>query len=186
MSTQVFILDHHCLHDDDCCSPCGGLFRSSPMRFDLYMGRGECGTQVCKIFRFHSCLVVLHCVDDIYSWKLSSMILFSHNFTTSLIFSQNTANYIVSQLVVWEIEFPGGISNNNVKWRATVWAISEGLLILAVAINYLPPRMYSLVFRFSIFLMMVDFFLCLIWLPIGVSKTYGFRSAQEVFTQTCE
>jgi hypothetical protein len=34
--------------------------------------------------------------------------------------------------------------------------------------------------------MMLDFFLCLIWLPIGVSKTYGFRSAQEVFTQTCE
>jgi translation initiation factor 5B len=73
-----------------------------------------------------------------------------------------------------------------VKWRAVVWAISEALLILAVAINYLPPRLYSLVFRFSIFLMMVDFFLCLIWLPIGVSKTYGFRSAKEVFTQTCE
>jgi translation initiation factor 5B len=99
---------------------------------------------------------------------------------------QTTANYIVSQFAVWDIDFPGGINNDNVKWRAVVWAISEALLIMAVAINYLPPRLYSLVFRFSIFLMMVDFFLCLIWLPIGVSKTYGFRSAKEVFTQTCE
>lgn len=33
---------------------------------------------------------------------------------------------------------------------------------------------------------MVDFLLCVIWLPIGVSKTYGFRTRQEVFTQTCK
>lgn len=87
---------------------------------------------------------------------------------------------------MWEIDFPGGIGNDNVKWRTLIWAISEGLLILAVAINYLPPRLYSLIFRLSIFLMMLDFFLCLIWLPIGVSKTYGFRSAKDVFTMTCK
>ncbi|KAF8075906.1 hypothetical protein FPV67DRAFT_1604632 [Lyophyllum atratum] len=97
---------------------------------------------------------------------------------------QTTANYIVSQLAVWEVDFPGGISNENVKWRAFIWAISEGILLLAVAINYLPPRLYSGVFKFSLGLMMLDFFLCVIWLPIGVSKTYGFRSAGEVFTQT--
>ncbi|KAF8966419.1 hypothetical protein BDZ97DRAFT_1903742 [Flammula alnicola] len=97
---------------------------------------------------------------------------------------QTTANYIVSQLAVWEIDFPGGITNNNVKWRAFIWALSEGLLIVSIAINYLPPRMYSAFFRFSVFLMMLDFFLCLIWLPIGVSNTYGFRSAKDVFTMT--
>ncbi|KAF8169499.1 hypothetical protein BJ912DRAFT_933806 [Pholiota molesta] len=97
---------------------------------------------------------------------------------------QTTANYIVSQLAVWEIDFPGGTSNDNVKWRALIWAISESLLIISVAINYLPPRMYSRFFRFSVLLMMLDFFLCLIWLPIGVSKTYGFRPAKEVFTST--
>nr|GAT54735.1 gamma-aminobutyric acid transporter [Mycena chlorophos] len=97
---------------------------------------------------------------------------------------QTTANYIVSQLAVWEIDFPGGTTNDNVKWRALVWAISEGLLILSVAINYLPPRLYSAIFRFSVFLIMVDFLLCVIWLPIGVSKTYGFRSAKDVFTMT--
>ncbi|KAJ6622561.1 amino acid transporter [Mycena sp. CBHHK59/15] len=97
---------------------------------------------------------------------------------------QTTANYVVSQLAVWEIDFPGGITNDNVKWRALIWAISEALLVLSVAINYLPPRMYSAIFRFSVALIMLDFFLCVIWLPIGVSKTYGFRSAKDVFTMT--
>ncbi|KAF7364598.1 Gamma-aminobutyric acid transporter [Mycena venus] len=97
---------------------------------------------------------------------------------------QTTANYVVSQLAVWEIDFPGGTENDNVKWRALIWAISEALLVLSVAINYLPPRMYSAIFRFSVALMMLDFFLCVIWLPIGVSKTYGFRSAKDVFTST--
>ena len=100
--------------------------------------------------------------------------------------TQTTANYIVSQLSVWEIDFPGGTHIDNVKFRALVWAISEGILILAVAINYLPPRLYSWVFKFSIGVYLLDFFLCLIWLPIGVSRTYGFRSAKEVFTATCQ
>ena len=98
---------------------------------------------------------------------------------------QTTANYLVSQLAVWEIDFPGGITNQNIKWRAFIWAVSEGFLLLAVAINYLPPRLYSAIFKFSIGLMMLDFFLCLIWLPIGVSRTYGFRSAKDVFVMTC-
>ncbi|PFH50562.1 hypothetical protein AMATHDRAFT_40760 [Amanita thiersii Skay4041] len=97
---------------------------------------------------------------------------------------QTTANYLVSQLAVWEVDFPGGITYDNVKWRAFIWAISEVLLLLAVAINYLPPRLYSLIFKFAVGLMMVDFLLCVIWIPIGVSKTYGFRSAKEVFTMT--
>ncbi|KAG5643584.1 hypothetical protein DXG03_000637 [Asterophora parasitica] len=97
---------------------------------------------------------------------------------------QTTANYIVSQLAVWEVDFPGGISNENIKWRTFIWILSEALLLVAVLINYLPPRAYTKVFRFSLGLMMLDFFLCLIWLPIGVSKTYGFRTAPEVFTQT--
>ncbi|KAG1753285.1 hypothetical protein EDB19DRAFT_1824032 [Suillus lakei] len=97
---------------------------------------------------------------------------------------QTTANYIVSQLAVWEIDFPGGVGNGNIRWRALIWAISEGMLLLSVTINYLPPKFYSGVFKFSVGLMMLDFFLCLIWLPIGVSNTYGFRSANDVFTMT--
>ncbi|KAE9399098.1 hypothetical protein BT96DRAFT_994218 [Gymnopus androsaceus JB14] len=97
---------------------------------------------------------------------------------------QATANYIVSQLAVWEVDFPGGTSNDNVKWRALIWAISEALLIVSALINYLPPKMYSGIFKFSVAVIMLDFFLCLIWLPIGVSKTYGFRDAKEVFTMS--
>ncbi|KAI0959235.1 hypothetical protein AcW1_004115 [Taiwanofungus camphoratus] len=94
------------------------------------------------------------------------------------------ANYIVSELVVWQINYPGGVGNDSIQWRALVWAVSEGTLIIALAINYLPPKWYSGVFKFSIGIYMVDFLLCLIWLPIGVSRTYGFRTAKEVFTMT--
>ena len=102
-----------------------------------------------------------------------------------LFYWQAAANYIVSQLAVWEIDFPGGIGDGNAKWRAFIWALSELMLLVSATINYLPPRMYSGVFKFSVGLLMLDFFLCLIWLPIGVSKTYGFRSASDVFTMTC-
>jgi len=97
---------------------------------------------------------------------------------------QTTANYIVSQLAIWDVYFPGGVGNDNIQWRALIWAISEGMLLLSVAMNYLPPKVYSTVFKFGVFIIMLDFFLCLIWLPIGVSKTYGFRTAKEVFTTT--
>jgi hypothetical protein len=86
---------------------------------------------------------------------------------------------------VWEIDFPGGIANDNIKWRAFVWAISEAMLCVSIAINYLPSKWYKAVFRFSIFILMLDFFLCLIWLPIAVHNTYGFQSAKFVFTSTC-
>jgi len=97
---------------------------------------------------------------------------------------QTTANYIVSLLNVYNVDFPGGADNDNIKWRAFIWALSEALLVLSISINYLPPRWYSWMFKFSIFIIVVDFLLCLIWLPIGVSKTYGFRSAADVFTMT--
>ncbi|KAJ9095072.1 hypothetical protein QFC20_006760 [Naganishia adeliensis] len=95
---------------------------------------------------------------------------------------QGIAYYILSQLVVWEVDFPGGVDINNIKFRAVVWAVSEVLLIMVVALNYLPPKAYSRVFKFSMFLMILDFALCTIWLPIRVHKTYGFRTPKEVFT----
>src|SRR5258708_7631565 len=101
-------------------------------------------------------------------------------------YTQATANYVASQLSVWEIDFPGGATNDNVKWRAFIWALSEGFLLLGVAINYLPPRTYSSIIRLALLICFLDFFLCIIWLPIGVSRTYGFRSAKEVFTSTCQ
>ncbi|GJJ07777.1 hypothetical protein Clacol_001982 [Clathrus columnatus] len=98
--------------------------------------------------------------------------------------THTTANYLVSIMAIYDVNFPGGIDNSNVKWRAIIWALSEAFFIMGIAINYLPPRWYSRIFRFTIGLLMLDFLLCLIWLPIGVSKTYGFRSAKDVFTAT--
>lgn len=51
---------------------------------------------------------------------------------------QTTANYLVSIMAVYEVDFPGGIDNSNVKWRAIIWALSEAFFIMGIAINYLP------------------------------------------------
>lgn len=50
--------------------------------------------------------------------------------------------------------------------------------------NYLDPKHYRLIFRIATGLIMLDFFMNIIWLPIAVSQTYGFQSAEFVFTQT--
>lgn len=99
---------------------------------------------------------------------------------------QTAANYIVSELMVFGVNYPGGAGNDSIQWRALVWAVAEGCFMAGVLVNYLPPRLFSGVFKFSMILYMVDFLLCVIWLPIGVSRTYGFRSAKEVFTGTCK
>lgn len=54
---------------------------------------------------------------------------------------QGIAYYILSQLVVWEVDFPGGVDINNIKFRAVVWVVSEVLLIMVVALNYLPREL---------------------------------------------
>lgn len=82
-----------------------------------------------------------------------------------------------------------------------MWIVSEFFLFFAVALNHLPraylslpsfstteysvAKWYSRIFKFSLGLMMLDFFLNIIWLPIGASKTYGLRTAQEAFWDTC-
>ena len=50
--------------------------------------------------------------------------------------------------------------------------------------NYLNPKTYKYIFRIATAIIMIDFFLNVIWLPIAVSKSYGFKSAEYVFTQT--
>lgn len=50
--------------------------------------------------------------------------------------------------------------------------------------NYLNPKVYGTIFRVATGIIMLDFFLNITWLPIAVSKTYGFQSAEFVFTQT--
>lgn len=44
--------------------------------------------------------------------------------------------------------------------------------------------MYSWVFRAGVIVIIIDMLLNFIWLPIGVAKTYGFQTAEYVFTST--
>ncbi|ODN81104.1 hypothetical protein L202_03198 [Cryptococcus amylolentus CBS 6039] len=99
---------------------------------------------------------------------------------------QTTANFLLSLFTLYSSSltstFPEGtLTTDNVKFRAVQWALAEGILVCCVAMNYLPQRLYKWVFRGSMGLMMVDALLNLIWLPIGVHNSYGFRSAREVF-----
>jgi translation initiation factor 5B len=51
-----------------------------------------------------------------------------------------TGNYIVSQLVLWDIDFPGGTSNDNIKWRTVIWILSEASLAISAAMSFMPGQ----------------------------------------------
>jgi hypothetical protein len=57
-------------------------------------------------------------------------------------------------------------------------------LVIATSMNFLPPHSYKWVFRSGVIVIAIDMLLNFVWLPIGVSKTYGFQSAEFVFTST--
>ena len=50
--------------------------------------------------------------------------------------------------------------------------------------NYLDPKTYKTIFRVATYIILFDFLLNIIWLPIAVSKSYGFHDAKYVFTAT--
>jgi amino acid transporter len=98
--------------------------------------------------------------------------------------SFGVANYLVSEVVVFNrnTTFPHDIS--DVRARAVAWAFSLLFLAIATSMNFLPPRSYAWVFRAGVIVITIDILLNFIWLPIGVYKTYGFQSAEFVFTST--
>lgn len=95
---------------------------------------------------------------------------------------QATANFLLSEITVFGLNF--STDTNDIKFRALQWIVSECFLFLSIGFNYLNPKHYSYIFKFATAVILLDFFLNIIWLPIGVSKTYGFQSAKFVFTQT--
>jgi amino acid transporter len=97
--------------------------------------------------------------------------------------TQGTTNYILSELTVFNKAFPGGLDPSNIKFRAVQWAISEVFLVIAIASNLISPRKFAWIFKASAIIIALDLLLTVVWLPIGVSKTYGFQSAKWVFTQ---
>jgi amino acid transporter len=95
---------------------------------------------------------------------------------------QGAANFLLSQITVFGLDYSTDV--NDVKFRALQWIVSEIFLFISIGLNYLNPRTYKMIFKIATFIIMLDFFLNIIWLPIAVSKSYGFQSAKFVFTET--
>lgn len=95
---------------------------------------------------------------------------------------QAAANFLLTEIAVFGLSFPTDV--NNVKFRAVQWIVSEVILFLAIGMNYFDPKTYKWVFRIATGIILLDFFLNIIWLPIAVSQTYGFQDASYVFTET--
>ena len=96
--------------------------------------------------------------------------------------AQGTANFLLTEITVFELPFTTDV--NDIHFRAVQWIVSEALLFLGLGMNYMDPKTYKYVFRIATYLILLDFVLNIIWLPIAVSKSYGFQSAEYVFTQT--
>lgn len=89
--------------------------------------------------------------------------------------NQATTNFMLTELIVFNVDFPGGLTYDNINFRALVWICSELFLALAIWTNLLGPINYKYIFKASAGIILLDFLLTMIWLPIGVSKTYGFQ-----------
>ncbi|GAA6046327.1 hypothetical protein JCM3770_004865 [Rhodotorula araucariae] len=97
--------------------------------------------------------------------------------------TQGTADFMLSELSVFNSYFPGGLDSGNIKFRAVEWIVAEVFLLLAILSNLMSPRRFAWIFKASAIIIALDFLLTVIWLPIGVSRTYGFQSAEWVFTK---
>lgn len=88
----------------------------------------------------------------------------------------------MSELVVFQSAFPGGVDNDNVRFRTVIWIIAEAVLAITVLTNFMSPHRFKWIFRISAAIIAIDFVVLFIALPIGVSQRYGFQSADWVFT----
>ncbi|OJJ42676.1 hypothetical protein ASPZODRAFT_76203 [Penicilliopsis zonata CBS 506.65] len=98
--------------------------------------------------------------------------------------SFGVANYLISEIVVFNPDTTFPYDTADVRARAVAWALSLLFLALATALNFLPPRSYAWVFRAGVVVIAIDIVLNFVWLPIGVARTYGFQPAEFVFTST--
>lgn len=96
--------------------------------------------------------------------------------------TQGAVNYLLSEIVVFNVDFPA--DSGNVRYRAVQWAVTEVMLAIACIVNLLPPKWFRWIFYASSLVILLDFLLNMIWLPIGTAQTYGFRTAHEAFMTT--
>lgn len=86
---------------------------------------------------------------------------------------QSTTKFIFGELPVFNSGF--SVSSSDVKFRAVQWAVGEAILLVCVLLNFIPPKWFRYIFRVSVAVILLDFVLNMIWLPIAVSTKYGFR-----------
>ncbi|KAF5723464.1 amino-acid permease [Fusarium mundagurra] len=97
--------------------------------------------------------------------------------------TQAAVNYMLSEIVVFNTDFPS--DSSSVKFRAVQWILTEIMLALACIWNLLPQaRYFKWIFGLSSGIVILDFVLNLIWLPIATSNTLGFRSTHDAFMTT--
>ncbi|KAF2673475.1 amino acid transporter [Microthyrium microscopicum] len=96
--------------------------------------------------------------------------------------SQAAANFLLSEISVFNLDFSTDV--NDIKFRAVQWIVAEVILFISIGTNYFGPKLYKWIFKASVGIILLDFLLNIIWLPIAVSKTYGFQDAKFVFTET--
>ncbi|KAJ5704743.1 hypothetical protein N7455_005783 [Penicillium solitum] len=96
--------------------------------------------------------------------------------------TQSAVNYMLSELAVFNVDFPTDVS--NIKFRAVQWICTEVLLALAALMNLASARVFKYVFWFSTGAVFLDFILNVVWLPIGAHNTFGLRTANEAFMTT--
>lgn len=95
---------------------------------------------------------------------------------------QAAANFLLSEITVFNLGYTTDV--DDIKFRVVQWIVAECFLVIALSMNYLDPKTYKWIFKIATGIIMLDFFLNIIWLPIAVSRSYGFQSAEFVFTQT--
>ncbi|CAK7267428.1 hypothetical protein SEPCBS119000_002541 [Sporothrix epigloea] len=96
--------------------------------------------------------------------------------------AQGGVNYMLSEIVVFGLNFPSEPS--DVRFRAVQWIATEILLAGACFWCILPPRYFRWLFSAAAFVVLLDFVLNMVWLPVATARTLGFRSAHEAFMST--
>ncbi|KAG9525155.1 amino acid transporter, partial [Aureobasidium melanogenum] len=96
--------------------------------------------------------------------------------------TQGAVNYLLAEIVVFNVDYPS--DSDHIKYRAVQWAVTEVMLAVACIVNLLPPKYFRWIFYASSGMVLLDFVLNMVWLPIGVAQTYGFRTAHEAFMTT--
>ncbi|KAJ3255939.1 hypothetical protein HK103_005855 [Boothiomyces macroporosus] len=88
--------------------------------------------------------------------------------------------FILTQPTAYGINFPS--DPNDINSRAIQFGITIGILLISTLMNMLPHKYFSALLKMTAVAMFVLYMLHIVWLPIAVSRTYGFNDAALAFT----